>query len=233
MLKIINDHYDRIDETLTESRIASAPAETIFDSVTVALFSVTENGTILNCNRVCSKYFGIPRRELFGMSFGELVPAAGNRPMDDFLAPYLTNLDDSQYEISTGEVTALHKRGDSFTAQISASCMDDGNQRIYVVSLRDITDRKEAERTLQENEERYRALIENAPEAIVVIDVDSYLFCDANDKACELFNLSRKRLLSIGPEAVSAEFQPSPEPFTIASLSDRTAWKSATTSDPP
>ena len=73
--------------------------------------------------------------------------------------------------------------------------------------MRDITDRKEAERTLQENEERYRALIENAPEAIVVIDVDSYLFCDANDKACELFNLSRKRLLSIGPEAVSAEFQ--------------------------
>ena len=207
LLKIINDHYDQIDETLTESRIAAAPAETIFDSVTVALFSVTENGTILNCNRVCTKYFGIARRDLFGMSFAELVPAAEDQSMDAFLAPYLTNLDESQYEIGTGEVTAMHQNGNSFVAQISASCMDDGIQRIYVISLRDITERKEAERTLKENEERYRALIENAPEAIVVIDVDSYKFCDANDKACELFNLSRKRLLSVGPKDVSAEFQ--------------------------
>ena len=47
------------------------------------------------------------------------------------------------------------------------------------------------------NEERYRALVENAPEAIIVFDVDNNRFTDANDNACTLFNLSRSRLLTV------------------------------------
>jgi diguanylate cyclase (GGDEF)-like protein/PAS domain S-box-containing protein len=82
-----------------------------------------------------------------------------------------------------------------------------GDEQVFVISLRDITGRKEAEKSLRENEERYRTLVENAPEAIVVLDVDANLFVDANEKACQLFNLSRTRLLSIGPEAVSPKTQ--------------------------
>ena len=57
-----------------------------------------------------------------------------------------------------------------------------------------------------------RALVEHAPDAIVVLDVDAGKFTDANDKACELFNLSRQRLLLVGPEAMSPEKQPDGTP---------------------
>jgi PAS domain S-box-containing protein len=69
-----------------------------------------------------------------------------------------------------------------------------------------------AEKTLKENEERYRALVENAPEAIVVLDVERNVFSDANENACNLFNMSRARLLSVGPKAISPRMQPDGTP---------------------
>ena len=37
-------------------------------------------------------------------------------------------------------------------------------------------------------------------------------FIDVNDKACSLFNLSRSRLLTVGPEAISPKMQPDGTP---------------------
>ncbi len=81
-----------------------------------------------------------------------------------------------------------------------------------ITNLRSLNGGQEAERTLKENEERYRALVEYAPEAIVVFDVDKNRLVDANDRACELFNLSRSRLLAVGPEEISPKMQPDGKP---------------------
>lgn len=81
-----------------------------------------------------------------------------------------------------------------------------------ITSLQDVAGKQEVERTLKENEERYRALVEYAPEAIVVFDVDKNRLVDVNDRACELFNLSRSRLLNVGPEEISPKMQPDGQP---------------------
>lgn len=61
--------------------------------------------------------------------------------------------------------------------------------------------------TLRENKERYRTLVENAPEAIVVIDVDESLIEDVNENAVQLFGLSRKQLLRTSLTALSPAAQ--------------------------
>jgi PAS domain S-box-containing protein len=222
LLKLIDEHYDKMEATITEtlttqtltipSSTATTPIDLIFDSVTDALLSVTDQGIIRNCNKVSTRYFNMTKEELIGAPIGDVLPDAKDRPLAEYLQPFLSDIDDTHARFSGGEVNATRKGGQQFTAEINASSLKAGDDRVFVINLRDMSNRKEAEKTLRENEERYRALVENAPEAIVVLDVDQNRFVDANEKACQLFNLSHARLLSIGPEEISPLRQPDGQP---------------------
>lgn len=62
-------------------------------------------------------------------------------------------------------------------------------------------------KTLVESEQHYRALVEHAPDAIVVLDTDSGRFVDCNPNTLRLFGLTREELLSVGPLEVSPPVQ--------------------------
>lgn len=75
-----------------------------------------------------------------------------------------------------------------------------------------IRDRERAEGALRESNERYRVLVENAPEAIVVLDVGAGRFVDANENAARLFKMSREALLEGNPASRSPPTQPDGRP---------------------
>ena len=212
LLHLIDQHYDEMEATITQSLSTSTPIEAIFDSVTDALFSVSERGAVCNCNKMCTRLFGLTRDQLIGSKIEHLIPAVKDQRLSEFFKPFMSDVEDTHIKLESGQVGALRAGGEKFVAEINASKLEVGDGHIYVVSLRDVTGRQEAETTLKENEERYRALVENAPEAIVVFDVEDGRFIDANDMACELFNLSRQRLLKVGPEALSPVMQPDGKP---------------------
>jgi PAS domain S-box-containing protein len=61
---------------------------------------------------------------------------------------------------------------------------------------------------MQTNEENFRNLVENAPEAIIVIDATTGYFSEPNSNACNLLGYSAEELTGIRPIDLSPEFQP-------------------------
>ena len=101
-----------------------------------------------------------------------------------------------------------------------------GGRGLQVVVSRDITERKKGERELLElnqslerrvaertaalttSEARFRALVEHAPEAIVVFNGDTGRFLFGNEHACALYGVPMEKLAELTPADVSPEFQP-------------------------
>ncbi|HVP96788.1 PAS domain S-box protein [Methanoregula sp.] len=66
---------------------------------------------------------------------------------------------------------------------------------------------------LKESEERFRTLIEKAPEAILVFDMDLDRYVEANAKAEQLFGCSRQQLFDAGPQQFYLPDQSDGRPF--------------------
>jgi PAS domain S-box-containing protein len=60
----------------------------------------------------------------------------------------------------------------------------------------------------QRSEERFRTLVENAPEAIILVNTDTNLFEDPNENAVLLFGMTPEELVKVGPIETSPPAQP-------------------------
>ncbi|MBN2784342.1 MAG: PAS domain S-box protein [Pontiellaceae bacterium] len=107
-----------------------------------------------------------------------------------------------------------HKRpsGEIWDAEVHLMSFRMGDRQLLQFTLQDITERKRVETELRQSEARFRALVENAPEAIVVLDVEKNLFYDVNENACRLFGMSREELLKVSPVHMSPSIQPDGRP---------------------
>ncbi|MEL7535567.1 MAG: EAL domain-containing protein [Pseudomonadota bacterium] len=207
LLALIDQYYERLDADQAESRGAPSALRAAFDNVADAVITLDQTARITFANRTAGFLFGCDASELAGLPLSRLLPVTTGLDIEKALESCLTRLDDTQFEIQRAEFDAQRLDGKAFVAEVNASPLAGDPRNDFVVCIRDITERREARRTLRENEERYRALVENAPEAILVFDVDQNQFVDVNEHATRLFNMSRKRLMKIGPSGISPEYQ--------------------------
>ena len=172
----------------------------LVEAVPDPLLLVRQDGTIQYLNRSAR---GVTSGPVQGTRVFDYVPAALHTEIRQSLAVVFggggTRIREIQVTHLDGSVR--------WYATHTGPVLRDGVPVAATIVARDMTGRKQAEAALRESEERNRTLVEHAPEAIVVLDVDACRFVDANSNACELFGHSREKLLASNPVALSPPTQ--------------------------
>ncbi len=75
----------------------------------------------------------------------------------------------------------------------------------------DISKRKQAEKALQESEDKYRKLFATVPDAIVVFDAETKDFIDANDAVSTFYGYTKEEFLELKQTDITAELEKSDE----------------------
>ncbi len=124
-------------------------------------FSVLDkNGCALDANPALCHMTGFPREELIGLSapFPYWPPEEYENIQKAFQKTLKGEVDDF-------ELTFMRKSGERFPVIVSPSIVKDGNGGTisYTATVKDITERKQIELTLQESETRFRTIIEQSP----------------------------------------------------------------------
>jgi diguanylate cyclase (GGDEF)-like protein/PAS domain S-box-containing protein len=200
---------------------SSEHLQVILDHIKDVVLAVDEEGAIRTFNPTGERVFGYDEAEVIGQRVDVLLPgiAEPGETLPAALRRLAATLGDTALDLASCELSARRKDGKPFPAEIAVSKAPTARREMFVVCLRDVTERREAEQALRDSEASFRRLVDHAPDAIVVLDVDSGRFVDANEVAEKLFGLERARLLELGPITLSPPVQPDGAPSEQRALS--------------
>lgn len=162
-------------------------------------------GEIVLCNPATERLFGYTAEEVIGKSVALLLAPDRRHEVAQILEGILRG-----ELIKQLETVGIRKHGSKVDVCLTVIPMKDASGRIIGSSavVSNITERKRKEEALDESQRRYRTLVENAPEAIVVLDVEAGHFTDVNEIAVRLFGVPRESLLKISFAEISPPQQP-------------------------
>ncbi|HUG04232.1 MAG TPA: PAS domain S-box protein [Steroidobacteraceae bacterium] len=206
VMRLASDEASLVTARLERESIARLQA--ILDHVKDGIIACDHLARIEYMNRTAERYFGVHQRDVMSNTLDTLLPDfAPGGDIRQSLEEMATAPESIHHELGT-EAVARHRNGDLMPAEVLVSRVPNKRRPSYIVCVRDVAERSKAEDALKDSEARYRVLVENAPEAIVVVDVEAGRFVDCNENAATFFKMTREQLLQVGPEAVSPEEQP-------------------------
>jgi PAS domain S-box-containing protein len=177
----------RAEEALRESE---ERFHALFERAPLGYQSLNDDGRFIEVNQAWLETLGYTREDVIGKWFG------------DFLAPEFVDAFRERFLIfkKLGKVHSefymIHKNGSRryITFEGSIGYQPDGSFKQTHCILSDFTERKRAEESLKESEEKYRTLFENMKEGVFYQNMDGSLV-DANASALDLFGLTKDQFL--------------------------------------
>ena len=133
-----------------------------------AIITVDEAQQIVLFNAAAEQMFGCSAADAIGQPLDHFIPerfrAAHRQHIQRFGRTGMT----SRKMGHLNTLWALRADGKEFPIEASISQVKADGRAFYTVILRDTTERKQAKAALMENEQRFRSLIEHAPDGIVI-----------------------------------------------------------------
>lgn len=218
-------HFVAIFENITQ-RILTEQALATSDEKSGLLFDLSNDGIMIHgiapdgrpgpfieVNKSACKMLGYSKVELHSMT-----PADIDEPGSAADPPVVQNLLESGRVVF--ERIHIAKDGRRIPVEISSRKLDLNGQTYVVSTVRDITERKQTEKALQESEQRFRLLFESGHDAMMYHEIGPKgkgNFIEVNEAACRMLGYSREELLRMTPWDIDQEidvrtaFPPKPD----------------------
>lgn len=148
---------------------------------------IGSDGRILEANETACLKLGYSKDELCGLTVGDIDPLF---PFEQAWGGHWQQL--KQSKVLRLESMQRRRDGTIFPVEVVANYFEYGGKEYNCALVRDVSD-------LKISEEKNRVLVEMAPEAITVLDVDLDRFVDANANAARLYGCSKEELLLHSP----------------------------------
>ncbi len=149
------------------------------------------NANIIDVNEALMKMYGIDnKKDLVGKNSVDFVaPEYREKAFADMREVLEKGCNKSiEYDVI--------KDGSKIPIEMSLSLMKDANGKAigFVGIVRDISEKKQAEETLRESEDRFRSVVENSYDAILIVD-DNFRIIYANDEVTNLGGYSKEEMI--------------------------------------
>jgi PAS domain S-box-containing protein len=139
----------------------------VFESANDCMIFLDNSGRILDVNRKAVEIFGGTKQELLGKHFIKVkVVSLGDA--QKILSAFAKILAGKKAYLT---VHIKNMRGEEIDLECSGSLTKINDKLTVLIIARDITERKKAEETLRKSEEKYRSIVELAPDGIITSDV--------------------------------------------------------------
>ena len=141
-------------------------------------------------NYINRDFDGILREDAIGKKLTKFLPSKYSKVYQKNFREVIEKGKIKSFEI---EIESKSKQG--AWLELKMAPVEEGAGNEVISFARDITDRKNAEKALRESEDRFQKIYNQSNDAIVLVDPHEEKIVDANSKAFELFEYSKKELL--------------------------------------
>ncbi len=173
---------------------ATARLEAMISTANDPVISIDQKSLVVDWNRAAERVFGWAREEVMGRNLADLIIPAVHRK--NHAAGIEKFLRDGTAQIFNRrvETKAVRRSGEEFDVEMSVWPVRSSEGHTFSAFVRDISRRKAAARQLAESEAKYRKVVENVNEGILVTAAGRILY--ANPKALAITGLDEATALA-------------------------------------
>ncbi|GAA4344952.1 hypothetical protein GCM10023184_46690 [Flaviaesturariibacter amylovorans] len=142
----------------------------IIEAALDAIIGIDTSGRIILWNPQAELLFGWKRPEILGAPLTTtLIPERFRARHQQGFDRYLQTGDGSTLN-QRMEITTIDRQGREFPVELIITPIREDGQSFFCAFIRDLTERKEAERRLREGEQKFTSLVQNSSDMIAILD---------------------------------------------------------------
>ncbi len=191
---------DRVQRATEEVKQLGRRQELILEAAGEGIYGVDHEGNITFVNPMATQLLGWEGHELIGKPEHLIQPLGNTKHVPKAQQDHIANREMATEE--TGEVMSnqfFRKDGTRFPSEYTRASLSDEESGMsgVVVTFKDISTRRRAEKALMDSEERFRKIFSHSNDAIFVVDLKDNSILEANSRAASMLEYDEHELVSM------------------------------------